>query len=130
MPAAPDVVRDTLTTPERIAELFGPGRSHSWGRHEVGAIPFSSSEERQAENFSKMSGDGGGHPSILVKLADACTKCGSDHHCRRSADAICPGGTLTSTPPSRTAGMSKVKNGSRTVVSYIEPKAYERSVAG
>ena len=50
-----DVVEDTLTTPERIAELFGPEIAHVVeGVTKIGAIPFSSSEERQAENFRKM----------------------------------------------------------------------------
>src|SRR4026207_899631 len=43
-----DVVEDTLTTPERIAELFGPEIAHVVeGVTKIGAIPFSSSEERQ-----------------------------------------------------------------------------------
>ena len=47
-----DVVEDTLTTPERIAELFGPEVAHVVeGVTKIGAIQFSSSEERQAENF-------------------------------------------------------------------------------
>ena len=50
-----DVVEDTLTTPERIAELFGTEIAHVVeGVTKIGAIPFSSSEERQAENFRKM----------------------------------------------------------------------------
>src|ERR671917_1697032 len=50
-----DVVEDTLTTPERIAELFGPEIAHVVeGVTKIGAIPFSSSEEQQAENFRKM----------------------------------------------------------------------------
>src|SRR6266850_1092059 len=50
-----DVVEDTLTTPERIAELFGPEIAHVVeGVTKIGAIQFSSSEERQAENFRKM----------------------------------------------------------------------------
>src|SRR6202008_5071143 len=50
-----DVVEDTLTTPERIAELFGAEVAHVVeGVTKISAIPFSSSEERQAENFRKM----------------------------------------------------------------------------
>src|SRR4029079_4218610 len=50
-----DVVEDTLTTPERIDELFGAEIAHIVeGVTKIGAIPFSSSEERQAENFRKM----------------------------------------------------------------------------
>ena len=50
-----DVVEDTLTTVERIRELFGPDVAHIVeGVTKISAIPFSSSEERQAENFRKM----------------------------------------------------------------------------
>src|SRR5678816_87984 len=50
-----DVVEDTLTTIERIEELFGADVAHVVeGVTKISAIPFSSSEERQAENFRKM----------------------------------------------------------------------------
>src|SRR5262245_64639330 len=50
-----DVVEDTLTTIERIQELFGPEVAHVVeGVTKISAMPFSSSEERQAENFRKM----------------------------------------------------------------------------
>ncbi|MEZ5291841.1 MAG: bifunctional (p)ppGpp synthetase/guanosine-3',5'-bis(diphosphate) 3'-pyrophosphohydrolase [Vicinamibacterales bacterium] len=50
-----DVVEDTLTTVERITELFGTDIAHIVeGLTKISAIPFSSSEERQAENFRKM----------------------------------------------------------------------------
>src|SRR5256712_4748443 len=67
-----DVVEDTLTTPERIAELFGPEIAHVVeGVTKIGAIPFSSSEERQAENFRKMLlAMVDDIRVILVKLAD------------------------------------------------------------
>src|SRR5690242_17948772 len=67
-----DVVEDTLTTPERITELFGAEVSHVVeGVTKIGAIPFSSSEERQAENFRKMLlAMVDDIRVILVKLAD------------------------------------------------------------
>src|SRR3981081_4115364 len=47
-----DVVEDTLTTIERIRELFGPEVAHVVeGVTKISAIPFSSSEGRTAENF-------------------------------------------------------------------------------
>src|SRR5919204_495452 len=50
-----DVVEDTLTTIDRIKELFGAEVAHVVeGVTKISAIPFSSSEERQAENFRKM----------------------------------------------------------------------------
>src|SRR4030095_3814962 len=49
-----DVVEDTLTTIERIEEVFGPEVAHVVeGVTKISTIPFSSSEERQAENFRK-----------------------------------------------------------------------------
>src|SRR5258707_11777377 len=67
-----DVVEDTLTTPARIAELFGPDVAHVVeGVTKIGAISFSSSEERQAENFRKMLlAMVDDIRVILVKLAD------------------------------------------------------------
>src|ERR1700730_18970890 len=69
-----DVVEDTLTTIERIRELFGPEVAHVVeGVTKISAIPLSSStsEERQAENFRKMLlGMGYDMRVILVKLPD------------------------------------------------------------
>src|SRR5258705_10996418 len=66
-----DVVEDTLTTPERIAELFGPEIAHVVeGVTKIGAIPFSSSEARKAENFRKMPvPTGKGRQLVLDTLA-------------------------------------------------------------
>ena len=50
-----DVVEDTLTTIERIRETFGEDVAHIVeGVTKISAITFSSSEERQVENFRKM----------------------------------------------------------------------------
>ena len=67
-----DVVEDTLTTIERITELFGPEVAHVVeGVTKISTIPFSSSEERQAENFRKMLlAMVDDIRVILVKLAD------------------------------------------------------------
>ena len=67
-----DVVEDTLTTIERIQELFGPEVAHVVeGVTKISAIRFSSSEERQAENFRKMLlAMVDDIRVILVKLAD------------------------------------------------------------
>src|ERR671914_2963110 len=66
-----DVVEDTLTTPDRIAELFGPEIAHVVeGVTKIGAIPFSSSEERQGGKFRKMLLPlVDENPGILVKVA-------------------------------------------------------------
>src|SRR6516165_1221585 len=50
-----DVVEDTLTTLEKIEELFGPEVAHIVdGVTKISQIPFTSKEEKQAENFRKM----------------------------------------------------------------------------
>src|SRR2546425_10793289 len=50
-----DVVEDTLTTPEKIEELFGPEVAHIVdGVTKISQIQFTSKEEKQAENFRKM----------------------------------------------------------------------------
>src|ERR671932_997132 len=50
-----DIVEDTQTSIERIQELFGSDIAHVVeGVTKLGAIQFSSSEERQGGNFRKM----------------------------------------------------------------------------
>src|SRR3954466_9718146 len=68
----PDVVEDTLTTIEKIQEHFGPEVAPVVeGVTKISAITFSSSEERQAENFRKMLlAMVDDIRVILVKLAD------------------------------------------------------------
>src|SRR5262249_59867146 len=67
-----DIVEDTQTPIERIKELFGADIAHVVeGVTKLGAIPFSSSEERQAENFRKMLlAMVGDIPGILGQLAE------------------------------------------------------------
>src|SRR3989441_988422 len=67
-----DVVEDTLTTIEKIQEHFGSEVAHVVeGVTKISAIPFLSSEERQAENFRKMLlAMVDDIRVILVKLAD------------------------------------------------------------
>jgi GTP diphosphokinase / guanosine-3',5'-bis(diphosphate) 3'-diphosphatase len=124
-----DVVEDTLTTIERIQELFGPEVAHVVeGVTKISAIQFSSSEERQAENFRKMLlAMVDDIRVILVKLADRL------HNMR----------TLTHLPDDRRLkiaqetrdiyapianrlGMSKVKNELEELsFRYLEPQVYE-----
>ena len=87
-----DVVEDTLVSTERIAELFGDEIAHVVeGVTKLGAIPFSTSEERQAENLRKMLlAMVDDIRVILVKLADRAPQ---------HADAAAPGRT-TSAPRS------------------------------
>src|SRR4030095_10137507 len=77
-----DVVEDTLTSIERIEELFGPEVAHVVeGVTKISTIPFSSSEERQAENFRKMLlAMVDDIRVILVKLADRLHNMRTLHH--------------------------------------------------
>src|ERR1041385_3708976 len=64
-----DVVEDTLTTIDRIKELFGAEVAHVVeGVTKISAIPFSSSEERQGGNFrTKPPATGPHNPGLLCK---------------------------------------------------------------
>jgi len=124
-----DVLEDTLTDPDRIKEHFGEDVLHIVeGVTKISKIPFSSSEERQAENFRKlllaMVDD---VRVILVKLADRL------HNMR----------TLQYLPPDRRQrisretmdiyaplagrlGMSKIKNELEDLsFQYLEPDSYK-----
>jgi GTP pyrophosphokinase len=124
-----DVLEDTLTDAERIKEHFGEDVLHIVeGVTKISKIPFSSSEERQAENFRKlllaMVDD---VRVILVKLADRL------HNMR----------TLQYLPPDRRQrisretmdiyaplagrlGMSKIKNELEDLsFQYLEPEGYK-----
>src|SRR5437764_167190 len=77
-----DIVEDTQTPIERIQELFGTDIAHVVeGVTKLGAIQFSSSEERQAENFRKMLlAMVDDIRVILVKLADRLHNMRTLHH--------------------------------------------------
>ena len=124
-----DVVEDTLTTPERIEELFGPEIAHVVeGVTKIGAIPFSSSEERQAENFRKMLlAMVDDIRVILVKLADRLHNMRTLHHLPEERRIKIAQETLDIYAPiANRLGMSKVKNELEELsFRYLEPKAYE-----
>ena len=124
-----DVVEDTLTTPERIAELFGPEIAHVVeGVTKIGAIPFSSSEERQAENFRKMLlAMVDDIRVILVKLADRLHNMRTLQHLPEERRLKVAQETLDIYAPiANRLGMSKVKNELEELsFKYLEPKAYE-----
>src|SRR5262245_23427309 len=108
-----DVVEDTLTTPQRIRDTFGEDVAHIVeGVTKIGAIPFSSSEERQAENFRKMLlAMVDDIRVILVKLADRLHNMrtlqymAADKRVRISQETL-----DTYAPIANRLGMSKVKN--------------------
>ena len=124
-----DIVEDTLTTIEQIRELFGEEVAHVVeGVTKIGAIQFSSSEERQAENFRKMLlAMVDDIRVILVKLADRLHNMRTLNHLpddgaprlpRRPCDIYAP--------IANRLGMSKVKNELEDLAfRFLEPKAYE-----
>src|SRR3954454_22735989 len=124
-----DVVEDTLTTIEIIAERFGPEVAHAVeGVTKIGAIPFQSNEERQAENFRKMLlAMVDDIRVILVKLADRVHNMRTLHHLpeerrgknrRETRDIYAP--------IANRLGMSKIKNELEELAfKYLEPPAYE-----
>src|SRR5216110_2561471 len=124
-----DVVEDTLTTIDRIHELFGPEVAHVVeGVTKIGAIPFSSSEERQAENVRKMLlAMVDDIRVILVKLADRLHNMRTLNHLpddRRRK--IAQETRDIYAPIANRLGMSKVKNELEELsFKYLEPKSYE-----
>src|SRR5512134_2624340 len=124
-----DVVEDTLTTPERIEELFGVEIAHIVeGVTKIGAIPFSSSEERQAENFRKMLlAMVDDIRVILVKLADRLHNMRTLHHLPEERRVRIAQETRDIYAPiAHRLGMSKLKNELEELAfRYIEPAAYQ-----
>src|SRR6476661_7400648 len=124
-----DVVEDTLTTIERIRELFGPEVAHVVeGVTKISAIPFSSSEERQAENFRKMLlAMVDDIRVILVKLADRLHNMRTLNHLPEERRlSIAQETRDIYAPIANRLGMSKVKNELEELAfRYLEPQAYE-----
>ncbi len=124
-----DVVEDTLTTIERIQELFGPEVAHVVeGVTKISAIPFSSSEERQAESFRKMLlAMVDDIRVILVKLADRLHNMRTLSHLNEERRIKVAQETRDIYAPiANRLGMSKVKNELEELsFRYLEPQAYE-----
>jgi GTP pyrophosphokinase len=124
-----DVVEDTLTTIERIGELFGPEVAHVVeGVTKISAIPFSSSEERQAENFRKMLlAMVDDIRVILVKLADRLHNMRTLNHLPEERRIKIAQETRDIYAPiANRLGMSKVKNELEELsFRYLEPQAFE-----
>src|SRR5215218_6645733 len=124
-----DVVEDTLTTIERIEELFGEDVAHIVeGVTKIGAIPFSSSEERQAENFRKMLlAMVDDIRVILVKLADRLHNMRTLQHMSDEKRARISQETLDIYAPiANRLGMSRVKNELEELsFRYLEPAAFQ-----
>jgi len=126
-----DVVEDTLTTIERIQELFGPEVAHVVeGVTKISAIPLSSasSEQRQAENFRKMLlAMVDDIRVILVKLADRLHNMRTLIHLPEERRVKIAQETRDIYAPiANRLGMSKVKNELEELsFRYLEPQAYE-----
>jgi GTP pyrophosphokinase len=124
-----DVVEDTLTTIERIEELFGPAVAHVVeGVTKISAIPFQSSEERQAENFRKMLlAMVDDVRVVVVKLADRLHNMRTLSHLPDDRRAKIAQETRDIYAPiANRLGMSKVKNELEELsFRYLEPENYE-----
>src|SRR5262250_651801 len=124
-----DVVEDTLTTIEPIRELFGPAVAHVVeGVTKISAIPFASTEERQAENFRKMLlAMVDDIRVILVKLADRLHNMRTLNHLPENKRiAIAQETRDIYAPIANRLGMSKIKNELEELAfKHLEPKAFE-----
>jgi guanosine-3',5'-bis(diphosphate) 3'-pyrophosphohydrolase len=124
-----DIVEDTQTPIDRIRELFGADVAHVVeGVTKLGAIPFSSSEERQAENFRKMLlAMVDDIRVILVKLADRLHNMRTLHHLPEERRIKIAEETRDIYAPiANRLGMSKIKNELEELAfRYLEPKSYE-----
>src|SRR5216683_1947419 len=124
-----DVVEDTLTTIERIQDLFGPEVAHVVeGVTKISAIPFLSTEERQAENFRKMLlAMVDDIRVVMVKLADRLHNMRTLNHLPEDRRIKIAQETRDIYAPiANRLGMSKVKNELEELsFRYLEPQAYE-----
>ncbi|MCM3880695.1 MAG: bifunctional (p)ppGpp synthetase/guanosine-3',5'-bis(diphosphate) 3'-pyrophosphohydrolase [Vicinamibacterales bacterium] len=128
-----DVVEDTLTTIEKIQEHFGAEVAHVVeGVTKISAIPFSSSEERQAENFRKMLlAMVDDIRVILVKLADRLHNMRTLEHMSDERQQKTAQETLDIYAPiANRLGMSKIKNELEELsFKYLDPDGYQALTA-
>ena len=124
-----DVVEDTLTTEEKVRELFGEDIAHVVaGVTKISAMQFSSSEERQAENFRKMLlAMVDDVRVILVKLADRLHNMRTLDHLAESRRLRIAQETVDIYAPiAHRLGMSKVKHELEELAfRQLEPGEYE-----
>src|SRR6266446_4231180 len=124
-----DVVEDTLTTLDKIEELFGAEVAHIVdGVTKISQIQFTSKEEKQAENFRKMllamTDD---IRVIMVKFADRL------HNMRTLSylpadrrEAIARETLEIYAPLANRLGMGKIRGELEDLAfSYLDPKAYQ-----
>jgi GTP pyrophosphokinase len=124
-----DVVEDTLTTTERLRELFGPEVAHVVdGVTKLSNIPFSSKEAQQAENFRRMFlAMVDDIRVILVKLADRVHNMRTIAHVPEDKRERIARETLDIYAPiANRLGMSKIKNELEDLsFKALEPRVYE-----
>ena len=124
-----DVVEDTLTTTERLVQTFGREVAHVVeGVTKISAITFSSSEERQAENFRKMLlAMVDDIRVILVKLADRLHNMRTLNFLPEDRRLRIAQETLDIYAPiANRLGMAKLKNELEELAfRYLEPEAYD-----
>src|SRR5215208_272840 len=124
-----DIVEDTQTPIERIRELFGTDVAHVVeGVTKLGSIQFSSTEERQAENFRKMLlAMVDDIRVILVKLADRLHNMRTLHHMADDKRVRIAQETIDIYAPiANRLGMSRIKNELEELsFRYLEPSAYQ-----
>ena len=128
-----DVLEDTLTTPERLLEYFGPDVLHIVeGVTKISKIPFATTEERQAETYRKMLlAMVDDIRVILVKLADRLHNMRTLQHLPEDRQQRISRETLDIYAPiAGRLGMAKVKNELEDIAfRYLDPQAYESLAA-
>ena len=128
-----DVLEDTLTDPDRIKEYFGPDVLHIVeGVTKISKIPFTTSEERQAETYRKMLlAMVDDIRVILVKLADRLHNMRTLQHLPDDRRVRIATETLDIYAPlAGRLGMSKIKNELEDLAfQYLEPATYQELVA-
>ena len=123
-----DVVEDTLTSTERLEELFGPEIAHIVeALTKISQIHFTSTEEKQAENFRKMllamSDD---VRVIIVKLADRLHNMRTLSHLKAARrEAIARETLEIYAPLAHRLGMGRIRGELEDLAfSYLDPQSY------
>jgi GTP pyrophosphokinase len=124
-----DVLEDTLTDPDKVREFFGPDVLHIVeGVTKISKIPFSTSEERQAETYRKMLlAMVDDIRVILVKLADRLHNMRTLRHLPGERQVRIAQETLDIYAPlAGRLGMSKIKNELEELsFQYLEPESFK-----
>jgi len=128
-----DVLEDTLTDPERIKEYFGADVLHIVeGVTKISKMPFTTSEERQAETYRKMLlAMVDDIRVILVKLADRLHNMRTLQFLPEERRVRIARETMDIYAPlAGRLGMSKVKNELEDLAfQYLDPAAYKELTA-